>query len=115
MRITAVLFAALTALPALSQEAVVSKASIWPDTVKRGEMLRQVRGLGEIKNRRTVALRIAETQVKEIRVGREVSIDARQTHVGGQGHAGRFVHLEWSGHCGRAADCPAPAGTETWT
>ena len=78
MRITAVLFAALTALPALSQEPVVSKASIWPDTVKRGEMLRKVRGLGEIKNRRTVALRIAETQVKEIQVEQEVSIDTRQ-------------------------------------
>ena len=75
MRISAVLFAALTALPLLSQEPVVSKASIWSDTVKRGEMLRQVRGLGEIKNRQTVTLRIAETQGKDLKAGQEVSID----------------------------------------
>jgi len=78
MRITVLIFAALAALPVLSQEPVVSKASIWADTVKQGEMLRQVRGLGEITNRRTVALRIAETQVKEIQAGQEVSIDTRQ-------------------------------------
>jgi multidrug efflux pump subunit AcrA (membrane-fusion protein) len=78
MRIATVLFAALSALPALSQEPVVSKVTIWPDTVKRGEMLRQVRGLGEITNRRSVALRIAETQVKEIQTGQEVSIDTKQ-------------------------------------
>jgi HlyD family secretion protein len=77
MRIATVLFAALTALPVLSQEPVVAKATIWEDTVKRGEMLRQVRGLGEITNSRSVALRIAETQVKEIQIGQAVSIDAR--------------------------------------
>ena len=75
MRISAVLFAALTALPVLSQEPVVSKASIWSDTVKRGEMLRQVRGLGEIKSPQTVTLRVAETQVKDVKAGQEVSID----------------------------------------
>ena len=75
MRISAVLFAALTALPLLGQEPVVSKASIWSDTVKRGEMLRQVRGLGEIKNSQAVTLRIAETQVKDVKAGQEVSID----------------------------------------
>jgi HlyD family secretion protein len=78
MRIATVLFAALTALPVLSQEPVVSKTSIWTDTVKRGEMLRQVRGLGEITNRQSVALRIAETQVKEIQAGQAVSIDTKQ-------------------------------------
>ena len=78
MRIAAVLFGALTALPVWSQEPVVATATIWPDTVKRGEMLRQVRGLGETKDSRSVALRIAETQVKEVQAGQEVSIDTRQ-------------------------------------
>jgi HlyD family secretion protein len=78
MRIAAVLFVALTALPVWSQEPVVAKATIWLDTVKRGEMLRQVRGPGEITERRSVALRIAETQVKEIQAGQEVSIDTGQ-------------------------------------
>lgn len=78
MRIAAVLFAALTALPLLSQEPVVSKDTIWLDTVKRGEMLRHVRGLGEITNSQTLALRIAETQMKDVQAGQEVLIDARQ-------------------------------------
>jgi hypothetical protein len=38
MRIPAVLLVAFAALPVLSQEPVVSKASIWAETVKRGEM-----------------------------------------------------------------------------
>jgi HlyD family secretion protein len=78
MKNATVLFAALTALPVLAQEPVVSKASIWTDTVKRGEMLKQVRGLGEITDSQSAALRIAETQVKEIQAGQEVSIDAGQ-------------------------------------
>lgn len=78
MRTATILIAALTALPVLSQEPVVSKTTIWSDTVKQGEMLREVRGLGEITSRQSVALRIAETQVKEIQAGQEVRIDTRQ-------------------------------------
>jgi len=77
--------AVLTALPAMSQELVVSKTSIWSDTVKQGEMLRHVRGLGEIKNPQTVALRIAESQVKDVQAGQEVSIDlGQQPLLGGK-------------------------------
>jgi multidrug efflux pump subunit AcrA (membrane-fusion protein) len=89
MRIATILTAALTALPALSQEPVVSKTTIWPDTVKRGEMLRQVRGLGEITSRQSVALRIAETQIEEIQAGQEVSIDTKQKPI----LAGKVAHV----------------------
>src|SRR5262249_48609790 len=41
----------------------------------------QVRGLGEITDRQTVTLRIAETQVKDVAVGQEVSIDTRQQPI----------------------------------
>jgi HlyD family secretion protein len=78
MRIAIVLIAALWALPVPGQEPVVPKATIWRDTVKRGEMLRQVRGLGEITNQQSVALRVAETQVKEVQPGQDVTIDTRQ-------------------------------------
>jgi len=78
MRIAPVFLAALTVLPALSQEPVVSKAAIWQDTVKQGEMLREVRGLGQIADRRSVTLRIAETQTKELQPGQQVTIDTRQ-------------------------------------
>jgi HlyD family secretion protein len=68
----------LAALPALGQEPVVSKAAIWQDTVKQGEMLREVRGLGKIDGRQSVTLRIAETQIKQLQPGQAVTIDTKQ-------------------------------------
>ncbi len=59
----------------------VDRASLWPDTVKRGEMIRQVRGLGEITGSRTVVLRIAETQVRDIRKGQSAAVDTRTSQV----------------------------------
>src|SRR5216684_7677159 len=43
--ITAVTFALKRMQPAAQS---VEKSTVWPDTVKRGEMLRQVRGLGTL-------------------------------------------------------------------
>jgi HlyD family secretion protein len=59
-----------------AQEVTVSRASIWSDTVKRGAMTIQVRGLGQATGS-GVNLRIAETQVKDVRAGQTVSVDAR--------------------------------------
>src|SRR5690242_12223118 len=55
----------------------LDRSSVWMDTVKRGEMVRQVRGLGEITGPRTVVLQVAETQVREIHKGLSVVIDTR--------------------------------------
>jgi HlyD family secretion protein len=78
MRLATALFTAVVALPVPSEETVVSKSAIWQDTVRRGEMVRQVRGLGEITDRRSAVLRIAQTLVKEIQPGQEVSIEFRE-------------------------------------
>jgi HlyD family secretion protein len=71
--ITATLLSVATSL--LAQTA--DRASLWQDTVKRGEMIRQIRGLGEVTGPRTAVLRIAETQIQELRNGQPVSLDAR--------------------------------------
>jgi HlyD family secretion protein len=55
----------------------VDRASLWPDTVRRGEMIRQVRGLGEITASRTLVLRIAETQVGDIKKGQPVTAETQ--------------------------------------
>src|SRR5258708_12506104 len=70
--------AALSSAPMLGQDPVVQASRIWSDTVKRGDMVREVRGLGTVKGRRTVELHIAEAVVKEIRAGQQVSIDIRE-------------------------------------
>jgi translation initiation factor IF-2 len=78
MRSTVLLMAALSSVPALGQQSLVLASQIWSDTVKRGDMIREVRGLGTVKGRRTVELQIAKTKVKEIRADQQVSIDIRE-------------------------------------
>ena len=55
----------------------VDRATVYIDTVKRGEMLRQVRGLGKLK------VEIAETQAKDMQVGESASIDTRNGIIPG--------------------------------
>ena len=49
------------------QETVVSRDTIWADTVKRGDMERAVRGLGKMTSASTAEIQIAESQVKEVK------------------------------------------------
>jgi multidrug efflux pump subunit AcrA (membrane-fusion protein) len=58
----------------LGQEPIVQVSRIWSDTVKRGDMVREVRGVGTVRDRRTVDLHVAETTVKDIRADQQVSI-----------------------------------------
>ena len=67
-----------------SQEAVVQRSTLWIDTAKRGTMLREVRGLGELAENRTAVLKIAETQARQIVVGNAASIDTRNGVVSGR-------------------------------
>jgi hypothetical protein len=57
MRKALILAAALVASAAA--QPTVDQKSLWMDTVKRGEMVRQVRGLGEIAGRQA-KVKIAE-------------------------------------------------------
>lgn len=65
-------------------DARVSRASIWPDVVKRGEMRRQVRGLGVLTNSVTADIKIAETQVTELKLGQTASVDVRTGVISGR-------------------------------
>jgi beta-lactamase regulating signal transducer with metallopeptidase domain len=51
--------------------------SIWIDSVKKGDLQIQVRGLGKLVSPNLAELKIAETQSKELRLGQAVTIDYR--------------------------------------
>jgi len=55
----------------------VSRDEIWTDTVRRGDLQVQVRGLGKLVGPNLAEVRIAETQVKDLRPGLQVTIDYR--------------------------------------
>jgi beta-lactamase regulating signal transducer with metallopeptidase domain len=63
-------------LPA-SPEQTIDRAAIWTDTVKQGDMLLAVRGLGVLTTKTAVELKIAELQIKDVRPGQAVSIGLR--------------------------------------
>uniref|UniRef100_Q024E3 Peptidase M56, BlaR1 n=1 Tax=Solibacter usitatus (strain Ellin6076) TaxID=234267 RepID=Q024E3_SOLUE len=57
-----------------AQPASVARDSIWLDTVKLGDVVRQVRALGVLTSAHTAELRVAETQMKEVAAGQPVTI-----------------------------------------
>ncbi len=65
----------------------VDRSTIWTDTVKRGSMLRQVRGLGSlIPNHEDVRQIPAETEATVIRIDKLTRIAGHGQHrVGGDG------------------------------
>jgi GWxTD domain-containing protein len=65
-------------------EAKVSRASIWPDVVKRGDMRRMVRGLGVLASNVTAEIMVAETQMPEVRLGQIAHVDLRNGVVAGR-------------------------------
>lgn len=56
---------------------VVALDKLWPDTVKQGDMNLEVRGLGHLTSDHTVALKVAETQMRDVRQGLPALIDLR--------------------------------------
>jgi beta-lactamase regulating signal transducer with metallopeptidase domain len=56
---------------------VVNLDTVWPDTVKQGDMKLEVRGLGRLTSDHTVALKVAETQIQDVRQGEPALIDLR--------------------------------------
>ena len=81
---------ALQAAGAQVREPTVARGSIWMDTVKRGDMVRQVRALGQLVGEargRTGALRavlkVPAAQATDIKVGQAGQIDTRRGRVAG--------------------------------
>jgi beta-lactamase regulating signal transducer with metallopeptidase domain len=72
------------AMHATAQETgtpTVSRDDIWTDTVRRGDMLVEVRGLGKLVSPNVAELRIAETQMRDVRLGMSAKIDYRGPQV----------------------------------
>jgi hypothetical protein len=69
------------------REPVVARSSVWIDTVKRGDMVREVRGLGQLRGTTgslTAVLKIAAAQAGEIKVGQAAQIDTGRALVAGR-------------------------------
>lgn len=56
---------------------VVNLDSVWPDTVKQGDMKLQVRGSGRVTSGNTAALKVAGTPRREVRQGQPAMIGFR--------------------------------------
>jgi HlyD family secretion protein len=56
---------------------VVDLHTVWPDTVKQGDMKLEVRGLGRLTSDHTVALKVAEPQRQDVRQGEPALVDLR--------------------------------------
>jgi HlyD family secretion protein len=55
----------------------VKLESLWTDTVKQGDMKLEVRGLGRLTSGRTASLKVAETQIQNVRQGQPAMLDFR--------------------------------------
>ena len=56
---------------------VVKLDTVWTDTVKQGDMKLEVRGLGRLTSGHTAALKVAATQMQDVRPGEPVVIAFR--------------------------------------
>lgn len=70
--------------PPAGQQPTLSRAAIWVDTVKLGDMARAVRGLGVLTSQNTAEIKVAETQVKDVKPAQPAKIQT----PGGQLFAG---------------------------
>src|SRR5258708_36188871 len=63
---------------------VVKLDTVWTDTVKQGDMKLEVRGLGRLTSGHTAALKVAETQMQDVRQGEPAMIAFRnRKEIGG--------------------------------
>jgi hypothetical protein len=68
------------------REPAVARSSVWIDTVKRGDMVREVRGLGQLRDRAgslTAVVKIPAAQAIEIKAGQAAQIDTGRALVAG--------------------------------
>src|SRR5712671_2960328 len=81
MRIAAGL-AILFSAAIFGQEPAVEREAVWMDTVKQGEIVVEVRGLGTFAADRSSELMIPEDMTKRIRPGQMVSIQVKDQKEG---------------------------------
>ena len=65
---------------------VVKLDTVWVDTVKQGDMKLQVRGAGRLTSGHTAALKVAETQMQDVRQGEAaiIAFPNRKELIGGK-------------------------------
>ena len=65
---------------------VVKLDTVWVDTVKQGDMKLEVRGLGRLTSDHTAALKVAETQMHDVRQGKPaiIAFRNRKELIGGK-------------------------------
>jgi hypothetical protein len=65
---------------------VVKLDTVWVDTVKQGDMKLQVRGVGRLTSGHTAALKVAETQMQDVRQGKPaiIAFPNRKELIGGK-------------------------------
>ncbi len=80
----AVAVALILGAAAFGQEPVLQRLTIWVDAVKRGSMPVMVRATGALTANMTAELKVAESRIREVMVGQNVSIDTRQGTVSGK-------------------------------
>jgi beta-lactamase regulating signal transducer with metallopeptidase domain len=78
-----------------SSEQTLDRAAIWTDTVKQGDMPLAVRGLGALTTKIAAELKIAESQIKDVRPGQAVSLVARWSALGTRGVSEVFTGRVW--------------------
>jgi HlyD family secretion protein len=59
----------------------VDRSTIWVDTVRQGDIAIEVRGLGMLTSPTTVEVRVAETQMKDVKLGQAAAVDLRKSSV----------------------------------
>lgn len=62
---------------------VVNLDTVWADTVKQGDMKLEVRGLGRLTSDHSAALKVAETQMHDVRQGEPAMIAFRNRKIVG--------------------------------
>jgi GWxTD domain-containing protein len=63
---------------------VVALNSLWPDTVKRGDMVRQVRGLGFLGPNGAVEVKFSSASIQELSMGKVANVDLRTSMASGR-------------------------------
>ena len=82
-RIVLTLLLLQSALPA-GQEPTAQRATLVLSTVKRGDLVQMVRGLGVLKEERIAEVRIMELQPNRVEVGKTAVVDTRLGTIKGQ-------------------------------
>src|SRR5262245_1988345 len=68
----------------IGQEPVVQKSALQLNTVKRGDLIQMVRGLGVLKAERTAEVKIPSSMVQRVELGQTSMIDTSQRTLPGR-------------------------------